>query len=74
MQFPTLGPSSLAIMVAQPDKRNANRTASLLEWYDRHIHSKTSPGSNEVVVGRLLNQNHLKVLDFDLYLAFVNGI
>jgi len=22
--------------VAQPDERHANRTASVLEWYDRH--------------------------------------
>jgi len=36
MLFPTLGPSSLSVMVAQPDERHANRTASVLEWYDRH--------------------------------------
>jgi len=23
-------------MVAQPDERHANRSASVLEWYDRH--------------------------------------
>jgi len=23
-------------VVAQPDERHANRTASVLEWYDRH--------------------------------------
>jgi len=36
MLFPTLGPSSLAVVVSQPDERHANRTASVLEWYDRH--------------------------------------
>jgi len=35
MLFPTSGPSSLPIMVAQPDERHANRTTSVLEWYDR---------------------------------------
>jgi len=34
--FPTLGPSSLPVVVAQPDKRQLNRTATVLEWYDRH--------------------------------------
>jgi len=24
------------VVVAQPDERHANRTASVLEWYDRH--------------------------------------
>jgi len=36
MLFPTLEPSSLPVVVAQPDERHANRTASVLEWYDRH--------------------------------------
>jgi len=52
MLFFTLGPSSLpvvvaqpderhanrtaSVLVAQPDERHANRTASVLEWYDRH--------------------------------------
>jgi len=36
MLFPTLGPSSLPIVVAPHDKRHANRTTSVLEWYDRH--------------------------------------
>jgi len=36
MLFLFLGPSSLLVVVAQPDKRLANRTASVLEWYDRH--------------------------------------
>jgi len=34
--FPILGPSSLPVVVTQPDQRYANRTASVLEWYDRH--------------------------------------
>jgi len=36
MLFPTLGPSSLPVVVAQPDERHASRTASVLECYDRH--------------------------------------
>jgi len=30
--FPTLGSSSLSVVVAQPDERHANRAASVLEW------------------------------------------
>jgi len=38
MLFPMLGPSSLpVVMVAQPDERRANKTASMLDCYDRHI-------------------------------------
>jgi len=39
MLFLILGPSSLPIVVAQPDERHANKTASVLEWHsesDRH--------------------------------------
>jgi len=36
MLFPTLGPSSLSVVVAQPDERHADRTGSVMEWYDRH--------------------------------------
>jgi len=36
MLFPTLGPISLPVVVAQPDERHVNRIASVLEWYDRH--------------------------------------
>jgi len=36
MLFPILGPSSLPVVVGQPDERYANRTASVLAWYDRH--------------------------------------
>jgi len=36
MLFPILGPSSLPVVVAQPDDRLTNRAASALEWYDRH--------------------------------------
>jgi len=36
MLFPTLGPSRLPIVVAQTDEKHANRTAFVLEWYDRH--------------------------------------
>jgi len=34
--IPTLGPSSLPAVVAQPNERHANRTASVKEWFDRH--------------------------------------
>jgi len=36
MLFPTFKPSNLPVVVAQSDERHANRTASVLEWYDRH--------------------------------------
>jgi len=36
MLFLTLGPISLLVVVVQPHERHANRTASVLEWYDRH--------------------------------------
>jgi len=36
MLFLILGPSSLPVVAAQPDELHANRTASVLEWYDRH--------------------------------------
>jgi len=36
MLFPILGPSSLPVVVTQPDERHANKTASVLEWYIRH--------------------------------------
>jgi len=45
MLFSNFGPSSLPVVVAQPDERHANRTASVLELYDKE-HSTTS-GSNE---------------------------
>jgi len=48
--FPILGPSSLPVVVAQPDERYANRAASVLEWYDRHSnaeHSTTSSSNKE---------------------------
>jgi len=36
MLFSILGPNSLPVVVFQSDKRHANRTAFVLEWYDRH--------------------------------------
>jgi len=37
MLFPTLETSNLLpTVVVQPDERHANKTASALEWYDRH--------------------------------------
>jgi len=47
MLFPTLGPSSQLVVVAQPDERHANRAASLLEWYDRHRAMSTTSSSSE---------------------------
>jgi len=38
---------SIPVVVAKPDERHANRTASVLEWYNRRrVYSATS-GSNE---------------------------
>jgi len=45
MIFPILGPSSLPVVVAQPDERHANRAASVLECYDTH--RATTSDSNE---------------------------
>jgi len=36
MLFPIVRPNSLPVVVAQPAEGHANRTASVLEWYDRH--------------------------------------
>jgi len=36
MLFPILGPSSLPVVVTQPDERHTNKTSSVLQWYDRH--------------------------------------
>jgi len=47
------------VVVAQPNERHANRTASVLEWYDRHsayAHTTTS-GSNEVVTQIFIYRN-----------------
>jgi len=41
------GPSSLPVVVAQPDQRHANRTASMLEWYDRHRAYSITSGSDK---------------------------
>jgi len=47
MLFPTLGPSNLPVVLAQPDERHANRAASVLEWYDRLRAYSTTSNSNE---------------------------
>jgi len=36
MLFFILEPSSLPVVVAHPYEKHANRTASVLDWYDRH--------------------------------------
>jgi len=57
MLFPILGPSSLPVVVAQPDERNANRTASVLEWYDRHrVHNIWFKRKRRQSVFRLAHQ------------------
>jgi len=50
MLFPTLVPSSLLVVVAQPDERHANRATSVLEWYDRHRAYTTSSSNEEECV------------------------
>jgi len=40
-----------ALVEAQPDERHANRTVSVLEWYDRHrAYGATSDSNEEVLV------------------------
>jgi len=47
MLFSTLeGPNNLPVEMAHLDERHANRTASVLEWYEDIEHNTTS-GSNE---------------------------
>jgi len=62
MQFHILGPSSLLVVVAQPDEKHANRTASVLEWYDRHVAYSTTSGSNkkESFLIEDINQSRLR--------------
>jgi len=47
MLFPTLEPSSLPIVVAQPDETHANIRASVLECNDRRKAYSTTSGLNE---------------------------
>jgi len=42
-----LGPSSLPVVVAQPDERPANGTASVLDWHDMTDTEHATSGSNE---------------------------
>jgi len=53
MLFPILEPSSLLVVVAQPDERQANKIASALEWYDRTEHRTTSCSNKEEQLFRL---------------------
>jgi len=46
MLFPILGPSSLPIVVAQPDKDIQTEQLLRWEWYDSHTAYSTT-GSNE---------------------------
>jgi len=34
MLFPILGPGNVPVLVAQSEERHANRTVSVLEWYE----------------------------------------
>jgi len=54
MQFPTLGPSSVTVVVAQPNERHANRTASVLDGMTDTEHSTTSDSNELVAVFGLL--------------------
>jgi len=47
MLFPTLGPSSLPVLVAQPDERHAKRTASVLEMAMTDTEYSITSSSNE---------------------------
>jgi len=61
MLFPILRPSSLLVVVDKPDERQANRTASVLE-YDRH---RATSGSNEDKIGfRTLKLNRREIYKF----------
>jgi len=55
MLFLTLGPSSLPVVVAQPDERHANRAAFVLGRYDRHRAISTTSSSNEEEVSIAFN-------------------
>jgi len=57
MLFPILEPSSLLVVVDQPDERHANRIASVLEWYDRH-RAYTSDSDEVVTCSAILNLRH----------------
>jgi len=60
MLFPTLGPSSLPIVVVQPGERHANRIVSVLEWYERHkaLYCSIISGLNEEDKLRGKNSNN----------------
>jgi len=62
MLFPTSGPSSLPIVVTQPDKRHANRASSVLSGMTDTEHSTTS-SSNEKEVWEPL---HYSISNKDL--------
>jgi len=47
MLFPTLRPCSLPVVVAQPNERHANRTASLLEFGMTDTEHTTSRSNEE---------------------------
>jgi len=72
MPFPTLGPSSLPAVVTQPDERHANRTASVLEWYDRHrayIQHLVQTKNKREAKCNLLIARHLLLFSTDLRLC-----
>jgi len=61
MLFPTLGRSSLSVVVTQPDERHANRTASVLESIVQHL--VTGPWKNRAYALYTLN-HHLTFCSF----------
>jgi len=46
MLFSVLRQSSRPVL-AQPDERHANRTASVLKWYDRNRHTISRPNEEK---------------------------
>jgi len=44
---PTLQPSSLSVVVLQPDERHVSRTVSVLEWYITDTEHSTSHSNEE---------------------------
>jgi len=69
MLFPTLGPSSLPVVVAQPDERHANRAASVLEWYDRHRALKKN---REVKLAYILNLD--RDFEYNIQVQYISEI
>jgi len=75
MLFPPLGPISLPVVVAQPDKSYANKTDSMLEWYDRHRAYSMTSGSNEEPIEKTCRTNNrAEHVAFYQFVTFRNTI